>query len=246
MRSLSYKLYRFTLAFLGALLLAGCVAGERCGPTEDSICRGDDCRCGEMCNSDTECRASEVCARYAIDPGYGVCVDQVWASGGGGSTGGEGDSCATGLLRVSYAGSTYCLPTCTADSQCSTCCVPLDGETLRVCSPDFGLCSGGGGTGGGGGSGTTCTDVSSCVSASTRSATCCTDGVTATIVNHCGFDVECVYRFEATGTEGETVVRAGDEEGGCLSGIWTCNAPYGSRIQLRCSRRGEPYSCRRF
>lgn len=181
-------------------------------------CGDDGCggSCGK-CGSGMECQ-------------LGRCV----------STGGGDDcpgGCPNGYICVNGIG---CLEQCTRDGDCSTgCCAGLtDGR--RVCA-DPSYCGGGTGTGGG----NTCHDRTSCVTGRVKFPTGlghCDGKMVGWLKNNCSFPVHCGYCLGTECGMGRDV-RANDEGGGELGGMWSCGQSTSALLRYSCADIGDPMAC---
>ncbi len=137
--------------------------------------------CVDLCSSDADC--STCCVRTVGGTERNVCAPSLSGCPGGG--------CGPGQHATNVDGVEMCLPICSSDADCSTCCISTTGGA-RVCSPSASRC-------GGGPTDPGCTDRTSCISVEgTERGTHCGDptSVEVTFRNNCSETIIIQYCFE--------------------------------------------------
>ena len=194
----------------------GSSGGDECNCSSDEICVNTNGvpGCYPICTSNSECSSGccstvDGAASNACAPDASYCESD--PCGG----------CAFDELCVDSNEGAMCVPYCSSDADCLTCCVSTSDGADQICAPNDTYCSDGGDDGGG--SDDQCTNLNSCLSlVETNRGNHCGDhdSLDITIQNNCRQDVLtqiCLQRADGTWSCGMDTVSAGD-----TMDFWTC------------------------
>lgn len=180
--------FRAARAWVGLAVIAvsawltGCAASAGCGPNQSQLCISQtDCRCGTICQNNSDCTGSDLCIPTNNPRIFGICADPVWALRDAPCV----PLCTSAEICVRWGSvPNSCAGRCNSESDCaSRCCITLSDGATKVCAPER-ICQ------------------QTCATPCATGETCVAFGSRPECAKNCMFDEDCRAGSCCIGLEG--------------------------------------------